>query len=90
MRILIFSETEQAKRKQAEARAAGHHASLRNPQYFNPVQPDRSADLVIADDGTILELYRSIGIAAEPLSAPAAPAEAREDDAPPVALKRRR
>jgi hypothetical protein len=68
MRILIYSETDAAKARRDELRAEGHHASLRNPYYFNPAQFDKACDQVIADDPVILSSYLAAGIAIERLS----------------------
>ena len=72
MRILIYSETDAAKKAQAEAREAGHHASLRNPQYFNPAQFDKNCDGAVADDETILSAYEAAGIKTQRLTEPEA------------------
>jgi hypothetical protein len=68
MRILIYSETDEAKAKQAELRGDGHHASLRNPHYFDPAQMDKTCDQIVADDQVILEAYIAAGIAVERLT----------------------
>lgn len=68
MRILIYSETEAAKVKQAALRKEGHHASLRNPYYFNPAQFDKACDQIVADDQAILDAYLGAGIAIERLT----------------------
>lgn len=70
MRVLIYSESDEAKAKQASLRAEGHHASLRNPQFFNPEQFDKSAELVIADDKAILAAYDAVGINTVGLTVP--------------------
>lgn len=67
MRILIYSETDAAKALLAELREAEHHASLRNPQYFNPAQFDKNCDSVVADDSAILIAYGEAGIKTETL-----------------------
>lgn len=68
MRILIYSETEEAKAKQAALRAEGHHASLRNPHYFDPAQMDKACDLAIVDDAAIFDAYAAAGIKVERLT----------------------
>jgi hypothetical protein len=68
MRILIYSETDAAKARRDELRAEGHHASLRNPHYFNPAQFDKTCDLAIADDQKIISAYLSAGLRVEKLS----------------------
>lgn len=67
MRVLIFSESAEAKSRQAELREAGHHASLRNPYYFDPGQFE-VCDQVISDDQVILDAYLAAGIAIERLT----------------------
>lgn len=68
MRILIYSETEAAKAKRDALREQRHHASLRNPQFFDAGQFDRHCDLVIADSDVILNAYRDAGIETERLT----------------------
>ena len=67
MRILIYSETSEAKALQERLRAERHHASLRNAQYFD--RPDRSCDIAYADDERILNAYQLAGIAAHRITA---------------------
>lgn len=62
MRILIYSETDEAKSLLTELREAGHHASLRNPQYFEKVES--GCDAAYADDERILAAYQAEGFAA--------------------------
>ena len=86
MRILIYSETDAAKALQAELREAGHHASLRNPQFFNPAQFDKHCEEVFADDPAIRAAYADAGINAYVItiaSTDAAPAA--EPDAAAIA-----
>lgn len=83
MRILIYSETDAAKAKRDELRAEGHHASLRNPQYFNPVQFDKTCNMAIADDQAILDAYIAAGIAVERLTAEQGETEGEFEPLPP-------
>ncbi len=71
MKILIYSETAAAFAKRDELKAQGHHAVIRNPQYFNADQFDKSGELVIADDPAIAQAYAGAGIAVELLTQPA-------------------
>ncbi len=80
MRILIYSESETAKAKLAELRKEGHHASLRNPHYFDPAQFDKTCDMVVTDDPAILDAYAAAGIDAQRLT----PQETAEEREPPV------
>jgi hypothetical protein len=68
MRILIFSETQEAKAQLAQERECGNRASLRNPYYFDPAQLEKACDLVITDDPAILAAYREAGIHTQPLT----------------------
>jgi hypothetical protein len=68
MRVLIYSETAEAKALCERLRSEKHHASLRNPQFFNSSQFDRTAELAITDNATILAAYQSAGIKAERLT----------------------
>ena len=68
MRVLIYSESAGAKALCERLRSEKRHASLRNPQFFNPSQFDRTPELVIADDAGILAAYQSVGIKAERLT----------------------
>lgn len=68
MKILIYSETAAAFAKRNELKAQGHHAVIRNPQFFNVSQFDKTGELVIADDLTILQAYEDVGIAVERLT----------------------
>lgn len=99
MRVLIYGESERAKQAQAAMRAERHHASLRNPQFFNPGQFDRTPDLVVSDDAAILAAYRAVGIAVETLTVSPqadepAPGEvvavATPESAPAAASRRRK
>ena len=62
MRVLIYGEGEAAIERRDQLRREKHHASLRNPEFFNPEQFERAADLVISDDETVLEAYQNLGI----------------------------
>jgi hypothetical protein len=64
MRILIYSETENAKRQLMEVRQDGHHASLRNPQHFRANEIEQ-CDQVLAASAEIIEAYRAKGIEAD-------------------------
>jgi hypothetical protein len=64
MRVLIYSETENAKRQMLSIREEGHRASLRNPQFFSSSQLE-SCDLVLAESENILSAYQAKGIGAE-------------------------
>jgi predicted ATP-grasp superfamily ATP-dependent carboligase len=64
MRILIYGEHSQAKEKMYELRKEGHHASLRNCDYFSPSETEK-ADLVIGSHEQILEAYQNIGVKTE-------------------------
>lgn len=86
MKILIYSETAAAFAKRDELKAQGHHAVIRNPQYFNADQFDKSGELVIADDSKIIESYKGIGVAVELLTQ-SATAEAPVEAVAEVALK---
>ncbi len=84
MKILIYSETAAAFAKRDELKAQGHHAVIRNPQFFNVDQFDNTGEIVIADDSKIIEAYKSIGVAVELLTQPATaepPAEVAEEAA---------
>lgn len=74
MKILIYSETAAAFAKRDELKAQGHHAVIRNPQFFNADQFDKSGEIVIADDPAIVQAYAGAGIAVELLT-PLATAE---------------
>ena len=80
MRILIYSETDAAKVLLAELREEGHHASLRNPQFFNPAQFDKNCDGIVADDPAILLAYGEAGIKTETLATRKPDAEPEETD----------
>lgn len=69
MRVLIYSETAEALKLRDKLRGEKHHASIRNPQYFNPAQFDKTAELAIADDETILAAYNGAGIKTDRLTA---------------------
>lgn len=84
MRILIYSETDVAKARLAEFRAEGHHASLRNPHYFNPAQFDKACDQIVADDQAILDAYFDEGIAVERLTPEATAVAAEVEHLPPA------
>lgn len=71
MKILIYSETAAAFAKRDELKSQGHHAVIRNPQFFNADQFDKSGELVIADNPAIVQAYAGAGIAVEPLTQPA-------------------
>jgi hypothetical protein len=58
----LWREGEAAIERRDQLRRAKHHASLRNPEFFNPEQFERAADLVISDDETVLEAYQNLGI----------------------------
>lgn len=64
MRILIYSESADAKSLLADLRGERHHASLRNPQFFNPAQFDRHCERVFADSPEIVKAYQEVGIEA--------------------------
>lgn len=70
MRVLIYSETAEAKLKLDRLRSEGHHASLRNPQFFNSAQIEK-CDLAIADNDVIINAYRDAGFETERLTASA-------------------
>ena len=80
MRVLIYSETDTAKAKRDELRKDGHHASLRNPQFFNPAQFDKNCDGIVADDPAILLAYGEAGIKTETLATRKPDAEPEETD----------
>lgn len=63
MRILIYSETETAKKQLEVLRAEGHHASLRNPQYY--AGEIEQADLVLAEKEEILKSYKEANVGTE-------------------------
>lgn len=91
MRILIYSETSEAKALQEHLRAERHHASLRNAQYFD--RPDGSCDIAYADDERILNAYQSAGIAAHRITAIVepitdAPADVEADEPAPKRKRR--
>jgi len=67
MRILIYSETDEAKSLLTELRETGHHASLRNPQYFEKIES--GCDTAYADDERILAAYQAEGFAAHRITA---------------------
>lgn len=66
MRILIYSETEEAKALQSKVKADGH-ASLRNPQYFSASEVEL-CDKVYTDDEEIAAAYKAREIKVEPIT----------------------
>lgn len=64
MRILIYSESADARSLLADLRGERHHASLRNPQFFNPAQFDRHCERVFADSPEIVKSYQEADIEA--------------------------
>lgn len=89
MRILIYSETDEAKALLAELREAGHHASLHNPQYFE--KADLACETVYADDEHILNAYQSAGIAAHRITASATePVSETEPEVEPTPKRKRK
>lgn len=63
MRILIFSESDEAKQLAEKLREDDHRASLRNPQYFSDAPSQyEPCEKVYATDPTILAVYESKGV----------------------------
>jgi hypothetical protein len=94
MRILIYSESDTAKALQADLRAERHHASLRNPQFFD--KPDSTCETAYADEEAILNAYADAGIPAHRITYPAveaatdAPAEPAEATVEPTPKRKRK
>lgn len=68
MRILIFSETDQAKELAKKLRGEGKRASLRNPQFFSdhPSQFEK-ADKVFCESDEIERVYKEAKVEVERL-----------------------
>lgn len=89
MRILIFSETPEAKEMAEALRAEGHTASLRtgDASYFDPKQLE-PADKVVAWDAAIAHAYAETGAEVEYLGPTVSDApEAKPTKAKPKAAK---
>ena len=69
MRILIYSESETAKKQLANLREEGHKTSLRCPELFDAKDVE-SCDLAITDRADIIEAYQAKGIEADWLIEP--------------------
>lgn len=89
MRVLIYSESEQAIALRDAEKGAGNLAFLRNPQYFDSRSFDRQVDKVFADDVRIREAYESLGIAVEAVASQSEPAPAPSADKSSKPRKRR-
>lgn len=60
MRVLIYSESEKAKTICAEQREAGHHTSLRNPQYFVAKDTEPADEIwCYADNPEVFRAYHA-------------------------------
>ena len=66
MRILIYSENDVAQAARERLKGEGHQVSLRNPQFFNPLQFER-CDKALAYAPQILRAYQAANIPAESL-----------------------
>lgn len=99
MRILIFAADNNpaAQELLTKKRSEGHHASMRNPQYFDgSLEP---CSLVISDDAAVLTVYEAVKVETAQLSAKsisavavkvAAEAESEPESAPAKkAIKRK-
>lgn len=89
MRVLIYSESEQAGRLRDAEKAAGNLAFLRNPQYFDSRSFDRQVDKVFADDVRIREAYEALGVAVEAVTSQSDTAPAPSADKTSRPRKRR-
>jgi hypothetical protein len=73
MRVLIFGTDAAAQAAVQSQRAAGHHASLRSPQFFSPAEYE-PCELAMADAPEIVAVYAARGIPTMPIAAkPALP-----------------
>lgn len=57
MKIFIFSESAEAVELRDKARAEGHQAFIRNPQYFKPEDFDASCDVAYTDQPMIAQAF---------------------------------
>lgn len=69
MRILIYSETAEAKEVQAALNEDGHHASLRSSEFFRASELEKADEVFVseadANHGEILNAYRDAEINAK-------------------------
>ena len=78
MKILIFSESEQALALRDAEKAAGNTVTVSNPQYFRLTEVESGVDKVYTDRDDIAEAYAAKGAETAPLEAPKKAPKAEE------------